>query len=58
MVDEADAEDLNCTAFSEAPADGVFSVWERVIGGRESITLAYANALLRVSKECHPAGSK
>ena len=57
-LDEADTRDLNCTAFSEAPAEGVFSVWERVISGRESMTLAHANALLRVSKEGPPAGSK
>ena len=34
-LDEADTRDLNCIAFSEAPAEGVFSVWERVISGRE-----------------------
>ena len=57
-LDEADTRGLNCIAFSEAPAEGVFSVWERVISGRESMTLAHANALLRVSKEGPPAGSK
>ncbi len=56
-LDEADTRDLNCTSFSEAPAEGVFSVWERVTSGRASMTLAHANALLRVSKEGPPAGS-
>ena len=57
-LDEADTRDLSCLAFSEAPAEGLFSVWERVISGRESMTLAHANTLLRVSKENPPAGSK
>ena len=57
-LDEAGARDLNCTIFSEAPVEGVFSVWETVISGRDSMTLGQTNALLRVSKEGPPAGSK
>ena len=55
-LDIADTRDLNCTSFSEAPAEGVFSVWERVTEGRGSMTLAHCNAMLRVSKEGPPAG--
>ena len=58
-LDKADTRDLlNCIAFSEAPAEGIFSVWERVISGRESMTLAQANAFFRISNEGPPAGSK
>ena len=49
-LDEADRRELNCIPFSEAPEEGVFSVSERVISGRESMTLAHANTLLRISK--------
>ena len=49
-LDVADRRELNCIPFSEALAEGTFSVWERAISGRVSMTLAHANALLRVSK--------
>ena len=57
-LDEADTRAMNATSFSEAPAEGVFSIWERVTAGKASLTLAHANALLRVSKEGPSAGSK
>ena len=57
-LDEADTREINATSFSEAPAEGVFSVWERVTAGKGSMKLSHANALLRVSKEGPSAGSK
>ena len=57
-LDVADTRELNCTSFSEAPAEGVFAVWERVTAGKGSMTLAHANAMIRLSKEGPSAGSK
>ena len=57
-LDIADTRQINCTFFSEAPTEGVFSVWERVTAGRGSILLDHCNAMLRVSKEGQPAGGK
>ena len=39
------------TSFSEAPAESVFSVYERVIAGRESLSFKRASALVRVMME-------
>ena len=36
-------------SFSEAPAESVFSVWENVTNGRESLTIEHAIALVRVA---------
>ena len=57
-LDLADTRQLNCTSFSEVPAEGVFFVWERVAAGRGSMTLEHCNAMLRVSREGPPAGGK
>ena len=56
-LDVADTREFNCVSFSEAPAEGVFSVWERITAGKVSLTLAHANAMLRVSKEGPKAGT-
>ena len=39
------------TSYSEAPAEGLFSVLERVLNGRESLSLDCAEALTRISLE-------
>ena len=46
------------TSFSEAPAESVFSVWERVSTGRPSLKLKNVVALVRVGIEGPPASSK
>ena len=38
-------------SYSEAPAEGLFSVLERVLNGRESLSLDCAEALTRISLE-------
>ena len=43
--------DHGSTSFSEAPAEGVFSVIENVLGGRESLELDSIEALTRVALE-------
>ena len=50
-LDIADTKDINCTSFSEAPAEGVFSIWEQVTSDRSCLTIEHANAMIRVSKE-------
>ena len=39
------------TSFSEAPAESVFSVWSRILTGREALTVGNTIALVRVSME-------
>ena len=39
------------TSYSEAPAEGVFSVIESVMSGREKLSLQYVEALTRVALE-------
>ena len=39
------------TSFSEAPAESVFSVWERVSEGRGSMTIGNTVSLVRVAME-------
>ena len=39
------------TSFSEAPAESIFSYYERIRKGRESLTLARSNILVRVQLE-------
>ena len=39
------------TSYNEAPAQGLFSVLERVLNGRESLSLDCAEALTRISLE-------
>ena len=56
-LDIADTKELNCVSFSEAPAEGVFSVWERITSHKPSLSLETANALLRVSREGPKAGT-
>ena len=46
------------TSFSEAPAESVFSVWERITKGRESISLAHTISLVRVAMEGPAASTK
>ena len=36
-------------AFSEAPAEGIFSVYENITNGRESLTIEHAVALVRIA---------
>ena len=49
QVEYADLADLSSCAFSEAPAEGVFSVYACVTKGRESLTVGNAVALTRVA---------
>ena len=44
-------------AFSEAPAEGIFSIFARVCRGRESLTIAHATALTRIVTHGPPAGT-
>ena len=37
-----------CTSFSEAPAESVFSIYDSVIHGRESISVKHATSLVRL----------
>ena len=46
------------TSFSEAPAESVFSVWENITQGRESLTIAHTIALVRVAMEGPAASTK
>ena len=46
------------TSFSEAPAESVFSVWERITSNRESLTIAHTIALVRVAMEGPAASTK
>ena len=36
-LDICDTRSLNCTSFSEAPAESIFSSWDRFQTGRESL---------------------
>ena len=36
------------TAWSEAPAEGIFSIWKQVITGRESLKVVHTEALCRI----------
>ena len=45
-------------AFSEAPAEGIFSIFSRVCRGRESLTIAHATALTRIAAHGPPAATK
>ena len=56
-LDVADTREFNCVSFSEAPAESIFSVWERITTGKVSLTLAHSNAMLGVSKEGPKAGT-
>ena len=46
------------TSFSEAPAESVFSVWERVSNGRKGLTISHTIALVRVAMEGPVASTK
>ena len=46
------------TSFSEAPAESVFSVWSRILTGREALTVGNTIALVRVSMEGPEASTK
>ena len=46
------------TSYSEAPAEGVFSVIEYVMTGREKLSLKHVEALTRISLEGPKASNK
>ena len=46
------------TSFSEAPAESVFSVWERITKGRESLSIGHTISLVRVAMEGPAASTK
>ena len=52
-----DLSDSPC-AFSEAPAEGIFSIYSRVTKGRESLTIDHAVALTRVATHGPPPATK
>ena len=37
-----------CTSFSEAPAESIFSIYDNVIHGRETISVKHATSLVRL----------
>ena len=37
-----------CTSLSEAPAESIFSIYDNVIHGRETISVAHATSLVRL----------
>ena len=47
-VDQTDFSDNPC-AFSEATAEGIFSIYDRVITGKERLNIGHAVALTRVT---------
>ena len=55
-VDQTDFSDNPC-AFSEAPAEGIFSIYDRVITGKERLTIGNAVALTRVAVHGPPPAS-
>ena len=46
-IEKTDFSDNPC-AFTEAPAEGIFSIYDRIITGRESLNLADAVSLTRI----------
>ena len=46
------------TSYSEAPAESIFSVWARIISGREFLAIDTAVALVRVAMEGPVASTK
>ena len=46
------------TSYSEAPAESIFSVWARIISGREDLAIDTAVALVRVAMEGPVASTK
>ena len=48
-LEYADLDDLSSCAFSEAPAESVFSVYARVTSNRECLTVGHAVSLVRVA---------
>ena len=57
-LDICDTRSLNCTSFSEAPAESIFSSWDRFQTGRESLKHDNIVAMIRVAREGPPAASK
>ena len=47
-IEKTDFSDNPC-AFTEAPAEGIFSIYDRIITGRESLNLADAVSLTRIA---------
>ena len=45
-------------AFTEAPAEGIFSIYSSVIGGRESLTIDKSVALTRVALYGPPSATE
>ena len=45
-------------AFSEAPAEGIFSIMDRVKKGRESLTIKHLVALTRLAAHGPPASTE
>ena len=60
MKKRIDLTDLSAgpTSFSEAPAESIFSVWARIISGRESLQIENVVSLVRVSMEGPVASTK
>ena len=60
MQDRIEQTDLSAgpTSFSEAPAESVFSVWARILAGRESLSIGNLTALVRVAMEGPNAATK
>ena len=60
MQDRIEQTDLSAgpTSFSEAPAESVFSVWARIMTGRESLSVGNTIALVRVAMEGPEASTK
>lgn len=56
-VKKTDLSNSPC-AFSEAPAEGIFSVMERVKNGRESLTIDHLVALTRLAAHGPPASTE
>ena len=54
----ADLDDLSSCAFSEAPAESVFSVYARVTEGRERLGIAKAIGLTRVAMQEPPPSTE
>ena len=57
-LDYADLDDLSSCAFSEAPAESVFSVYARVTEGRERLGIAKAIGLTRFAMQEPPPSTE
>ena len=52
-----DLSESSCS-YTEAPAEGIFSIYDRILTGRESLSIEHAVALTRVTLHGPPPATK